>query len=214
MKMFSIVKCLLSVTLLSSTVSTQRIPNPPFPNFNVPLDPLQDLGESRRETPRFKAEQRNSEDYINFYQLKIFKHYELNVTNWEEIWVDFDEHPVSMQNRLVQELRFKQKTIEMMLTSLCDDQCIRETCAMSLERNLEIRPKNPERWARYFGLEWSDIPIKVKRMVIMQLRVDRFRIASALQMMNLEVCHSTSGDGSMSSNTESTTSSTTQSDEN
>lgn len=173
--MLSTVQCLLSILVsLASLGSTQRIPNPPFPNF-VQLDPLNDLaGESnRRQTPRSKSssDQRNTEDYANFYQLKIFKHYELNVTNWEEIWVDFDEHPVSMQNRLIDELRFKQKTIEKMLISFCEDRCIQEACAMSLEReNLEIRPKNPERWARYFGLEWSDIPLKVKRLVIMQLR--------------------------------------------
>lgn len=177
---------------LPAPAAGQRMGQPPsFPSF---VDPLPDLGEShRRETPKHR-EPTTSDDYLHFYRLKIFREYELNATNWNEIWVDFDEHPVSQQRRLIGELRSKQKTIEMMLIHLCENPCIREACGVSLDRNLEILPKNPERWARYDGLDWLDIPQKVKRLVVMQLRVDRFRIASALQMMNLEICQQPAGD--------------------
>ena len=37
-------------------------------------------------------------------------------------------------------------------------------------------------------MAWEDMPLKIKKLIILQLKIDRFRTASSLTMMVNELC--------------------------
>ena len=59
---------------------------------------------------------------------------------------------IKNQTSLIKELRAKQKTIEMILIKLCENQCLREICEMPITQQTNvISPRNSDSWLRFAG---------------------------------------------------------------
>ena len=95
---------------------------------------------------------------------------------------------VKNQTQLIKDLRSKQKTIEMILIQLCKDRCLSDFCDMAINAATNaILPRNNESWLRFSNLSWEEIPLKVKKLIILQLKIERFRTANSLTMVSKSI---------------------------
>jgi len=124
-----------------------------------------------------------------FYEIDLIKNYSLPFTDWSSIWFEYEEMSVKNQTALIKELREKQRSIEMILIKLCEDVCLRDFCQMPIDQQTTtILPRNRDSWLRFAEMKFEEFPLKIKKLTILQLKIDRFRAQNSLSMMVNELC--------------------------